>query len=561
MKLGGLRERGGIGLLGAIVFALIAVPAAAGETLPDPAAPMYRQGVVDVIELELPQASIEALEADPEGDYQPGTFSLARTDGTPDGVGAFSTPVSAEIRLKGSGSFLPLGEKAGFKIKFAKSQPFLGLRKMTLNNMSQDDSMVREALAYQAFDAMGVPAPRTGFAELLVNGEDYGLHLNIESLDKVALEKRFGAFDDPQHLYEAEYHADVTPDQKDLFEVDEGDEDNRGDLEALVTAASDTATDWSDHVAPFADLNEMTRMWAVEKYLGQWDGYSGMQGSELPSNYYLYSDPAGTFQMFPWGTDQTWSDPLEFDSAAGVLFDDCLQDTSCEAQYRQAASDVLATIPALDLDAFARCTAERLRPWQEGEPSSMQPNDAARIAESVQDVREFIAFRPDELAAWLDAEAPAPPPDDLPCPPYPLDPEDESPQGPSLPSEAGPALTAPAAATPPKRVTIPQPRRLAPLRWGRIATDGRVLRVRLKVPVAGRLELVARTGAKGRGPSVCGGHATARTAGSTLVSCALRASARQRLELHSLGVTLSAIFRTKGGQVEQVIRPVKLVRQ
>ena len=41
-------------------------------------------------------------------------------------------------------------------------------------------------------------------------------------------------------------------------------------------------------------------MWAVEKYVGHWDGYdgsrrlgAGRKSAFEPNNYYLYSDPAG----------------------------------------------------------------------------------------------------------------------------------------------------------------------------------------------------------------------------------------------------------------------------
>ncbi len=59
---------------------------AMAQTPPDPAASMYEPEAVVAIELTLPAASIEALEAKPD-EYQPGAFSLAATDGTPGGVG------------------------------------------------------------------------------------------------------------------------------------------------------------------------------------------------------------------------------------------------------------------------------------------------------------------------------------------------------------------------------------------------------------------------------------------------------------------------------------------
>ncbi|MDX6636466.1 MAG: hypothetical protein QOF06_2669 [Solirubrobacterales bacterium] len=97
-------------LLGAVA------PAAGAEDL---AASFYRPGIVNVIKLELAPAAIKALETDPE-EYQPGTFSMAETNGTPTGIGEYSAPIEAQIRLKGSGSFKPLGHKSAFKIKFGR---------------------------------------------------------------------------------------------------------------------------------------------------------------------------------------------------------------------------------------------------------------------------------------------------------------------------------------------------------------------------------------------------------------------------------------------------------
>ena len=70
-------------------------------------------------------------------------------------------------------------------------QRFFGLKTLTLNNMVQDPSMIHELLAYKVFRSAGVAAPRTGYAYLRVNGADYGVYLNIETLDTVMLPRWF----------------------------------------------------------------------------------------------------------------------------------------------------------------------------------------------------------------------------------------------------------------------------------------------------------------------------------------------------------------------------------
>jgi hypothetical protein len=385
----------------------------------DEAEPVYRTASVNVIELGLSPEAEAALEAEPE-EYVEGTFSMSTTDGDPDGARTLltPTPLKAEIRLKGNSSFLPLSGKAGFKIKFKKTEKFLGLRKMTLNNMFEDTSMLHEALAYTAYRNAGVPASRTSFAYVYVNGEDFGIELNIESVDKEMLGKHFGPFDDAtQHLYEGENGPDVVPGDAPEFEVDEGDESNRADLEALIAAANvENGTPWSSRVAPYADLGELTKMWAIEKYVGHWDGYAG-EGT--PNNYYLYSGPTGVFQMIPWGSDEGFEDEhhLAFDGEAGVLFNFCLEDPVCAEAYLQAVGSAKTSIDRLDLDGLAQKIAALLGPWQEAEQlNDRHEHDLEGIAERVAETRRFLAARPAEASEWLAAHDPSPPAPPSPAP-------------------------------------------------------------------------------------------------------------------------------------------------
>jgi CotH kinase protein len=555
MIAGVVRRVGGIALIG-VALCLAAAPAASAAEA-DPAAWMYEPTAISEIDLTLPPDSVKALEADPTGEYVPGTFSLAETDGVPGSAGPFTSPIEVGIRLKGSlGSLRTLSEKAAFKIKFdefVEGQTFLGLKKMTLNNMIQDQSMVHETLAYEAFHALGVPAPNTGFAYLHVNGEDFGLHLNVETLDKVALEKRFGPFaSPPQHLYEGEYGADVTPELASEFEVDEGKKKEKGDLEALVAAVAGGSSGWLERVEPFADLAEMTRMWATEKYAGHWDGYSGESGGLRPNNYYLYSDPAGSFRMLPWGTDQTWEAHLDFDGPAGVLFNDCLADAGCDALYRGAATEALQALSALGLDRDARCTAERLAPWQELEASAPRhPYSAGQIAASVEQTREFVSDRPAELAGWLGVATPVPPPDEPSCPPLHMRKREEPPAPTPTPVES--------VGTPHRPDSIGKPPALFRLRH--IALVAGVLKAHLKLPVPGRLALRAAIGSSPAGPYACKGSAEAAAAGPVVVSCPLSTAARRKLEAHWLQLSLQVAFRSRDGVLEGLTRTINLPRQ
>ena len=118
-------------------------------------------------------------------------------------------PKQVEVKLKGHGSFRPLGEKAAFKVKFAKTDRLLGLKSLTLNNMVQDPSMLHEALGYEVLRAAGVPAPRTGFAYVRVNGRATA---STSTSRRTTTSRWRGCSATTQHLYEADDPGvDVMP--------------------------------------------------------------------------------------------------------------------------------------------------------------------------------------------------------------------------------------------------------------------------------------------------------------------------------------------------------------
>ncbi len=354
----------------------------------DQAAWMFEPDHVTEIDLELPEASREALEQDPD-EYVEGTFSLTRDDGTTYG------PLLVGVRLKGTWSFRTLAGKAAFKVKFnefVKGQKFLGLKSLTLNNMVQDRTMLHEMLSYEAFRAAGLPGWRTGYSYVRVNGADYGVYLNLETPDDVSLPRWYPT---TQHLYEGGVTADLNPGGEDKYEVDEGDENDLADLQALIAAVAA----W-ENVDDVADLDQMTRFWAVERYIGHWDGYSG----PLPNNYYLHSDDQGRFTMLPWGTDQTWADRRDYFGTGGILYNACLADPACRALYSAAVEDIRATLGAVEFDRRVTDTAALLAPWQQLDPRREHSLD--QTAEGVTAMREFIA--------WRRPQTPPPPPPDPP---------------------------------------------------------------------------------------------------------------------------------------------------
>jgi CotH protein len=495
---------------------------------------MLDPGTVAVIDLQLPPASVAALEADPS-EYVEGTFALAETGGTPATIGAYSTPITVGIRLKGGATFQGLDGKAAFKLKFnefVKGQKFLGLKKLTLNSMLQDPSMLHEVLAYDAFRAVGVAASHTGYAYVYVNGVDYGLHLNLETIDDVALEARFGPLEDNQHLYEGAYGSDVVPSGAAAFEVDEGDEEDRSDLEALIAAAAATEPDFPTRMEAVANLDQMTRMWAAERYLGHWDGYS----APAVNNYYLFSDATGSFQMLPWGTDQalvSWWMP--FSSSGGVLFEQCLDDEECGAAYVDALATTRTTVAGLNLVGQAGQIAALLAPWQAKEiaEGSRAPYGAEEIEDAVADTIHFLEVRPQQLNKFLGIEEAPPPTVPGPAP---------EPALPILAPESVPGLS--------QRLEVDRSK----LGRGLLIT-------RVAAPAAGTVRQLARIVTAAGPLQACVTEAKATAASTTTLRCRLSGVVRKRLAVRRLVLQLETRFEPEAGTGSAFSTPVVMPRQ
>ena len=267
--------------------------------------------------------------------------------------------------------------------------------------------------------------------------------------------------------------------------MEEGDEDDRSDLEALIAAANATGSDWSEGMAGTADLNAMTRMWAAEQYLGHWDGYSVRGGPHSPSNYYLHSDEAGVFTMLPSGLDQTFDLQHPFPgSGDGVLVARCLADASCLEAFRTNLGAVSAAADAMGIGTRLDVISATVAAWRPC-PDREHAGDAKWQA-AVTGARAFVRDRRAAVASYLGAPAPAaepalesttPPPlstagcpaepDPPPAPPRPppVTP-DPDPPPPDPPPKSEPALVPPAAValagfTPaPSRAPRLAPRRL-----------------------------------------------------------------------------------------------------
>ena len=332
--------------------------AAASSAQVDKSAWVFDPLLIKRIDLTLPGDTISNFSAgNPEDAYMPASFSITAKNAQGNVVKSVSTmPITIRLK-KGYGSYRSFGSlespgKSSFKIKFngAVADPRLsGLKKLTLNNMVQDFPLMNEWASYKLFRAMGIFAPRVGFSTVYINGTYWGFYLTLEPYDDVSLAWRYPR---TQHLYEGLW-TDRPPDITEgrtyrAYEVDEGDIEDRNDLQALEDVVSDLPMS-SSQVREVLDVKQIATFMAIENFINHWDGYTSMR-EWTPNNYYFHSTATGVFELLPWGTDQTFSGPTgDFLNANGILFKRCYADEWCRSLYLEAIARVATKAQELDL--------------------------------------------------------------------------------------------------------------------------------------------------------------------------------------------------------------------
>ena len=104
------------------------------------------------------------------------------------------------IRAKGNTSLTQVksygNDRYSFTLEFdhyEEGKSYYGLDKLSLNNIIQDNTYMKDFLTYQMMARFGVNAPLCSYVQIRVNGEPWGLYLAVESVEESFLERNFGS--------------------------------------------------------------------------------------------------------------------------------------------------------------------------------------------------------------------------------------------------------------------------------------------------------------------------------------------------------------------------------
>lgn len=345
------------------------------------------------IALTLSEEAITSLRSDSQT-YVKGDLRVVLADSSE------TTFADVGVRLKGRlGSARTLDQKAAFLLKtneFSKGKRLFGMTKLALNNLVQDASMVHEQLAYELFRAMGVPAPRTGYARVTLNGELMGLYATIEAVDNASfLNHWFG--DDEGNLYEGAYGSDLEVPLLTSFDQDRGDDVGFSDLLELTNALDALAQpdQFVAHVTPYVDVQEYVRFAATELFVSHWDGYAATR-----NNYFVYRPPGGRWAWMPWGTDQTLVDtgyPLW--RGGGRLQQLCYQSLECRLELADAYADLIGLVTQLGLTNRVNQLEALISEAATEDPR--KEYDVSLVHDALDQLRGYLRSRPSVVASEL----------------------------------------------------------------------------------------------------------------------------------------------------------------
>jgi hypothetical protein len=377
-------------LLGLLVPAASAMPSQRKPARSDHARTEKKRtafgaAIIDLA-LDVSDAATQSLAADPETEV-PATMTFKDANGA-------DTSYRVTIHIKGQkGSARPFHDKPAFKVKLDKGGRFFGLDRLTLNNMVQDPTMMHEALGYQVYEAAGVKVPRAGYVSLAVNGQPYGLYLNLEAPDTRFLKRRFG--DDSGILYEGSYGVDLRRGDEEKFELHEGKDAGRAKLKTLIRALDAQGDAIFYGTPPLVDTVSFLHMMAAGALIDDWDNYYAS------NNYRIYWNPSASRWFFiPTGIDQTFGgDSTAVFGGIGLLFQKCLASERCTKDYADAVRDLAGRFERLGLAANMDALLAVIDAASQADPK--KPYDAATMKSARDAMRAFIAKRPNEVRTAL----------------------------------------------------------------------------------------------------------------------------------------------------------------
>ena len=284
---------------------------------------------------------------------------------------------------------------------YTEKQNLYGLRKVALNNIYGDATLMKEYLSYELMTKMGVPTPEYSLINLYINDEFYGVYMMAESIDSSLTQRTLGEksdylvkpessggdlvydnsldkyindngeFDFSSIIYDEAKNIVYPSDKSNpLYKYNglwENDEDTFYDivdmlptifkwmktLNELSNTDNPNTNEYKTKLEEIIDVDNLIRYFAVNTYLVNLDSYQ----SEKMQNYALYINESGKASILPWDYNYSFgvyglgsaSDVVNFDIYNPIinttlkdrpLLNVILQNDEYKALYEKYLNDI-----------------------------------------------------------------------------------------------------------------------------------------------------------------------------------------------------------------------------
>ena len=296
-------------------------------------------------ELLIPSSKLTELNQDPAAeDYVEGSLVFQGDTISPVGI-RYKGSIGGFVDCLSGGSWSePSGfktcSKLSMKVKInwdGANYKFFGLKKLQFHSMNQDDSQMRDRLAYHLFREMGAPAPRSVHARMLINGQFAGLFSLVEQIDG-----RFAKFhfdDKDGNVYKEVWplKANGAPQNINTFiGALKTNEENPavGIMQSFANKLStETANNIPAVIEEYMDVRKAIAYCVVDRAIRHDDGpFHWYCGGECGNhNYYWYEEPTNKkLHLIAWDMDNAFENlgsngntVTEIPDAWGEISNDC----------------------------------------------------------------------------------------------------------------------------------------------------------------------------------------------------------------------------------------------
>ena len=337
---------------------------------------------------------------------------------------------SVAIRTKGGSSLNSVAQSTSdrysFKVdinEYVDGQKFFGLKKFTLQNSFNDPSYMREVIAYELMDEMGVPSPEHAYVNFYVNGKLFGFYLMVEVIDGEFLENHFANANGD--LYKPDGVGSdlkwISSNISSYSDINLQTNEESTDNGAFINFVESLDQGETDKV----DVDTLLRYMSVSSALSNLDSYHG----SLAHNYYLYEQD-GIFSLLPWDFNESFGsfnmgcngvdirelyidEPVSGAMSERPLINNVFANPAYLAIYHDYLWQLINGSLATDtFTARVNTIADLIREHVENDPSAFYSatdfdNNLTSTVDRFWGLTEFMNYRVENMTKQLQSELPS----------------------------------------------------------------------------------------------------------------------------------------------------------